>query len=953
MPVAELRGEAPPAERPCLVILLVGSVVALPGSGVAASESLRQRPCVKANVDYVCCGRGWEHEARSSSAAAVGPPTRKASGRPPRRMQARVDELRRGFPNLEGYHTDELLDFLKQEGVDSSLFDDGSISTNKLQRHLMKHWGVSDLRDAPSPGGHGNTSFGSPGRSPPAAGFAGGGSYAGSFSDDGEDTFGQRQPVAVEQADLSLSPASAGESRSSGSYARPWERDELDGQDESHGDGQDDSYGDGTEEALSVGISHSQLWSEYEPLGSSDTLPQQQHGAASEVGALATPERRRGVAMHAWRELAMHHMHAKTQQRLAVGLQYAVVGINLAAALMAMIETQVIVDELQAALDTHAPGGAAAIEAEVSGLRLLMVMMPLGSGLCLALLKGFNPGTKAAALEYSSGAIESEIYRWRTRTGEYAWGTARTRRSVAAAAAGGGGGPHEEDVRHLEDELRCRKRFREHVSHLSHGSSVANADGGVPAWHMLNRGNKAAGGSTSATSAGSLWSDDDKNPGPSASVVGVSRSRSRGVRTVTQGGYGGCDALEHDEYIVIRLGAVLEAYTAKVPDLEQQLQGCQIGICCLTAVSVLLAAMDITLWLPMTILLTASVSAVADLMQLHPKLLATNHAITQLKELQLWWSSLERNERDIPSNFELLVDGVESACLAGLGGGIAYTCRKVSTWRADDDHARVVEVEDHAMKTEERRTEANETIGALTTAQLHNDELERDLKATKKMLATAEKRLEKRQKENGDLEETVKATNKKIKETRAADKSRADESRAEDKAKISGLQLSLEEHKRQVQSKETENGKLRKDAGAARQEAVAARDGKTDAAADASKFQSWPRYDAWSERPADRAWSSLGEHATSEELEFLHKQAQTLGYGTEQAWDRRDQPAGGYGAKCGPWEYLSTEQQLAANHLGLYAKDFETSPMHSARVRLLRDRDRDRDRSASGSSGRR
>jgi hypothetical protein len=271
------------------------------------------------------------------------------------------------------------------------------------------------------------------------------------------------------------------------------------------------------------------MWSEYAPLGSSDLL---QHADvdASEAGTVAKRARQRGVAVHAWQELSMHRMHAKTQERLAVGLQYCVLGINLAAALMAMIETQVIKNDLEQAVDSHAAGGAAAIEAEVSGLRLLMVMMPLGSGLCLALLKGFNPGTKAAALEYSSGAIESEIYRWRTRTGEYAWGPDHTRRSVAAAAAGAGGGPREEDARHREDELRCRKRFREHVSHLSHGSSVANAEmsyrGGVPAWHMLDQGataasmNRRAGGSTVADGF-----DDVDEIGPSASVVGVQRDR--------------------------------------------------------------------------------------------------------------------------------------------------------------------------------------------------------------------------------------------------------------------------------------------------------------------------------------------------------------------------------------------------------------------------------------------
>ena len=372
------------------------------------------------------------------------------------------------------------------------------------------------------------------------------------------------------------------------------------------------------------------------------------------------------VAMHAWVELSIHGMHAATQARLALGLQYAIIGINLATALMATIEAQVVVDDLGAAVADHTDASS-----DVSGLRPLMVVLPLASGLCLALLKGFNFGTKAATLEYSSAAMRSEIYRWRTRTGEYVSTYARSRHA-------------EKDESMRKDELRCRKRFREQISHLQMGDA--------PAWHGSST---AEGEAATAKPAASIFaslglvSDGGKRvlpgvmqfAGEAQRVAQVARDRElaalyRGQPLVAEtrrpyqqlasaagGGLydNGWGVLDHVQYIEFRSTPVIGMYRSKVPELELQLQACQLSIFCLTALCVLLSAMDVTLWLPWTLLLTSSIAAVSDALQLQAKLLATNRALAQLKELQLWWSSLEQDDRKDPFSFDVLVDGVETA----------------------------------------------------------------------------------------------------------------------------------------------------------------------------------------------------------------------------------------------------------------------------------------------------
>jgi hypothetical protein len=678
---------------------------------------------------------------------------------------------------------------------------------------------------------------------------------------------------------------------------------------------------------------------------------------AGDEGELNPPEgTAREVAMHAWGELSIHRMHATTQARLAVGLQYAIVGINIATALMATIETQVVVDDLEAAVTEDATN--------ISGLRLLMVLMPLSSGLCLALLKGFNPGIKAAALEYSSAAIRSEIYRWRTRTGEYAWGTRSGSRQAGAAgvdaAAAAAGAEAERQQMDQEDELRCRKRFREHVSHLSHGSSIGNVEmsyrGGVPAWHgndretaygqaataksaasILDFGLGRAGGvdtaggaeprlgeASTAAAAAAAAGGGGRNVGTRSlqlqfaedakRVASVAQQRElsalwRGspyhltAAAVYDRDDDGYDEVAYDDYIEFRLNPVLGMYRSKVPTLELQLQACQLGIYCLTALSVLLSAMDITLWLPLTLLLTTSISAVGDgPLQLQPKLLATNHALTQLKELQLWWSSLERHERDILFNFEVLVDGVESAYLAGLGSGVPYSSRKLSSWRAEDNYARDEFHKKRQKRTDKHHREASKKEKRAERTVEKAERLARKNKELQSKLAD-----EKRTHANLNLRHEDLLTVQKEHTRMATRQVQAWETRLQ---KAESAKQAAEEalvHARQ-EAESAKQGRQEAEAAAAAASGGGGGGGGAIAGMGGGVGEAEPR----PTRLADESWATL-EDAN------LIVCCRQLGYGTRGAWEVKDF------TRRGPWSTLSKEQKLAANRLGLYQSDFDSS----------------------------
>ena len=200
-----------------------------------------------------------------------------------------------------------------------------------------------------------------------------------------------------------------------------------------------------------------------------------------------------------------------------------------------------------------------------------------------------------------------------------------------------------------------------------------------------------------------------------------------------------------DLYVSFRLEDMLKTYASSIPELELQMQSCQLAIACLTALTVLLAAMDVALWLPLTILLTTSVAAVQDVLQLQPTLLCRNHAVTALKDVQCWWVALSHEERREHCNLEVLVEGVEAAGLAGLG--TPYVTKKVGTWRAENERVRR-EQDDEKEATRQSFKEREVETGNLKQK---ISKLERDRKGLKRRALEAEALVEKQQRELREL----------------------------------------------------------------------------------------------------------------------------------------------------------------------------------------------------------
>jgi hypothetical protein len=301
------------------------------------------------------------------------------------------------------------------------------------------------------------------------------------------------------------------------------------------------------------------------------------------------------------------------------------------------------------------------------------------------------------------------------------------------------------------------------------------------------------------------------------------------------------------------------------------------------------------LWLPLTLLLTASISAMGDVLQLHAKLLATSRALAQLKELQLWWSSLEQDDprrdskrlrlaygtRKDNFSFGLLVDGVETATLAGLGTGVPYASRKVTPWRAEDERTRQEILEKKKGKTNSKSEAAEKKFEEAEGLREQNTDLETEKARLRKKLR----------------EEKVKV--------RAAEKS-FDDLQAKTDRRYRQIQLQLQRKQEELEEKERQL------------QEVQSIKRRTGASTD-ERANEQPQHRRWAD---EDDWDTLREHGKQTDCI-------TLGYGTEKAWANRD-----FRGRQN-WDALSTEQQLAANRLGLYKSDFGvgTTTEHYAEAR--------------------
>ncbi len=132
----------------------------------------------------------------------------------------------------------------------------------------------------------------------------------------------------------------------------------------------------------------------------------------------------------------------------------------------------------------------------------------------------------------------------------------------------------------------------------------------------------------------------------------------------------GLSPLDPDQYIEIRIGDQVNFYEQRTQEKETELRRAQWGILIAGGIGTFLAAVNLSLWVPLT---TAVATAIATYLlseQQQETIIKYNQAKNDVKNIELKWAQLPMSEKEKPENIELLVTATEEVLARELTGWI-------------------------------------------------------------------------------------------------------------------------------------------------------------------------------------------------------------------------------------------------------------------------------------------
>ena len=103
--------------------------------------------------------------------------------------------------------------------------------------------------------------------------------------------------------------------------------------------------------------------------------------------------------------------------------------------------------------------------------------------------------------------------------------------------------------------------------------------------------------------------------------------------------------LSVESYVVFRARPLMERYEKQVMHLSRKVQLYDILGLLVNALGAVLAALDFTEWVTLTVAIVATLAAIIDFTQLRNHVIANNLALRDLQNMMVWWDSLPLTSR--------------------------------------------------------------------------------------------------------------------------------------------------------------------------------------------------------------------------------------------------------------------------------------------------------------------
>jgi hypothetical protein len=277
-------------------------------------------------------------------------------------------------------------------------------------------------------------------------------------------------------------------------------------------------------------------------------------------------------------------------------------------------------------------------------ISVFMVVLPAIGGISAQILSRFQYGSMWGSLRITKQEIESEIFRFRTSTGEY---QPLERFKPVSHADEDGDDDADTNKKVEREEPRCvlSKKVSDLFTVLScHGlqdTSLEPSEGTcLIQKDLAQRGKEPA----------SELARRDIEQGY-ATFQGCSDALAKDMYSTLDG----------EEYFKMRLMSTLGEFQAEAPPLAAKFRAYEIMILFCALSSTLLAALKLTLWIPVPMALGACLASFLQFEALKARIAALNMSIGELTSFATKWASLAIYEKRTNSVKEEMVNLVEHA----------------------------------------------------------------------------------------------------------------------------------------------------------------------------------------------------------------------------------------------------------------------------------------------------
>ena len=388
------------------------------------------------------------------------------------------------------------------------------------------------------------------------------------------------------------------------------------------------------------------------------------------------------VLLQAWEQFADYDLNAKYQQKRFNRLQIAIIVIGLLGTALALAKQVWNHEGIKTALKDwwfywHTSRDVTPHWVGWWLIYYLLLAIPILLTILITAVNRFKQGNKWLLLRAGAEAIKREIFRYRTKSGDYQekpkksppsnppsqTGADPTPTSVAATAKASGATafptmppptPEQVLAQRVEDITRRVMRTEVNASALK---------------------------------------PYDKGEGFPPDMYAA------------EGGDDGFSLLTPDRYVEVRLGDQLNYYRKKAVRLERQLKLIQWSIFIIGGLGTLLAAINQQVWIAFTTALAAALTTYLSYQQTESTLTKYNQAATDLNNVKSWWLALPPDEQAKPENVTTLVDHTEQVLQSELDGWVQQMQNALAELRKNQEQA--PETKDGSAKTQTEEEKAN------------------------------------------------------------------------------------------------------------------------------------------------------------------------------------------------------------------------------------------------------